>query len=69
MKVRLTKKFAEEIDGIDLSRVEVGDLLLLPRRDALLLVREGWATPFIEPADHADDRPRRRRTDDPEPAS
>ena len=69
MKVRLTKKFAEEIDWIDLSGVGVGDLLQLPRRDALLLVREGWATPFIEPVDHADDRPRRRRTDGPEPAA
>jgi hypothetical protein len=55
MKVRLTKKFAEELDGIDLSGVGVGDLLQLSRRDALLLIREGWATPFIEPVDHADD--------------
>jgi hypothetical protein len=28
MRVRLTKKFAEEIDGIDLSHRRVGDTLI-----------------------------------------
>ena len=43
MKVRLIRKFAEEIDGIDLSAHRVSDVLDLPRRDAQMLLAEGWA--------------------------
>ena len=43
MKVRLTRKLAEAIDGIDLSHEDVGDVLDLPDRKAQLLVAEGWA--------------------------
>lgn len=43
--VRLTRKFAEQIDGVDLSRNRVGDLLDLPVRDARMLILEGWAAP------------------------
>ena len=45
MRVRLTRKLAEAIDGIDLSRRRVGDLVELPQHDAEMLVAEGWATP------------------------
>ena len=43
--VRLTHKYAEAIDGIDLSRREVGERLPLPSRDARMLIAEGWAEP------------------------
>ena len=43
VKVRLTHKFAESINGIDLSRVRQGEALELSQRDASLLVAEGWA--------------------------
>ena len=43
--VRLTRKFAEAIDGVNLSGHGVGDRLPLPARDARLLVAEGWAEP------------------------
>lgn len=43
--VRLTRKFAEVIDGVDLSRNQVGDRLDLPSRDARMLIAEGWASP------------------------
>lgn len=43
--VRLTRKFAEAIDGVDLSRNQVGDLLDLSARDARMLIAEGWAAP------------------------
>ena len=43
MKVRLIRKLAECIDGVDLSDCEVGDVLSLPRREAWLLLAEGWA--------------------------
>ena len=43
--VRLTHKFAESIDGIDLSQREVGERLPLTSRDARILIAEGWAEP------------------------
>lgn len=43
MRVRLRKKFAEMIDGIDLTRHKVGDYLLLRVEEAALLIAEGWA--------------------------
>jgi hypothetical protein len=44
MRVRLTRKLAETIDGIDLTRSRVGDLIDLSQHDAEVLVAEGWAT-------------------------
>jgi hypothetical protein len=43
MRVRLLKKLAERIDGIDLTRYRVGDYLLLQAREAAILIAEGWA--------------------------
>lgn len=43
MLIRLTRKLAECVDGIDLSRSREGDVLDLSRHDAQLLVAEGWA--------------------------
>jgi hypothetical protein len=43
--VRLTHKYAEVIDGIDLSRREVGERLPLTSHDARMLIAEGWAEP------------------------
>jgi hypothetical protein len=69
VQVRLTKKLAEAIDGIDLSERRVGDVVDLPKHDAAILLAEGWASP-VEPAFgsrtrplHADDRPRRSTKD------
>ena len=45
MKVRLTRKHAERIDGIDLRGREPGDLLDLPPREARMIVAEQWAVP------------------------
>src|SRR5207244_1448953 len=43
VRIRLIRKFAEVIDGIDLSRRRTGDLLDLPQGDARVLIAEGWA--------------------------
>jgi hypothetical protein len=43
MRVRLTRKLAERINGVDLSGRVPGDILELPDREALSLVTEGWA--------------------------
>ena len=45
MRIRLTQKFAERIDGIDLSRRRVGDVMDLPVHEARTLIAEGWAVP------------------------
>lgn len=45
MKVLLTKKLAECIDGVDLNDRRVGDVLDLPASEARLLLAEQWAVP------------------------
>lgn len=64
MKVWLTRKHADRLDGIDLSKHRVGDVLDLPAGDAQLIIAEEWAVPdrrFLSgPSPHkrrADDRP------------
>ena len=41
--VRLVRKFADILDGVNLQTAKVGDRLDLPRRDAEVLIAEGWA--------------------------
>ena len=43
MGLRLTRKLAEVIDGVDLTGRSVGDILKLPASEARLLIAEGWA--------------------------
>ena len=50
VRVRLTRKLAEILNGIDLRRVKPGEELELPAHDAELLIAEGWASP-VERAD------------------
>ena len=52
MRVRLIKKFAEKIDGVDLSGRSVGDLLNLKPSDAKLLIAEQWAIPGGDSSSH-----------------
>lgn len=47
--VRLTRKLAEVIDGIDLSGRRVGDRLPLHPDEARVLIAEGWAEPVPDP--------------------
>lgn len=54
VSVRLTRKYAEMIDGVSLENASVGDRLDLPPRDADVLIAEGWAVP-------AEDEPPVRR--------
>jgi len=43
MRIRLIRRLAERIDGVDLSRRRVGDSIDLPQREADVLIAEGWA--------------------------
>jgi hypothetical protein len=44
-RVRLTRKLAVKLDGIDLSTYRTGDVIEVEQSDADLLVAEGWAVP------------------------
>jgi len=41
--IRLTRKFALRLNGLDLSGIKVGDIVFLQEPDAVMLIREGWA--------------------------
>ena len=43
VKIRLTHKFADVIDDIDLSGRHVGDIIDVPQRQGRILIAEGWA--------------------------
>jgi hypothetical protein len=43
MRIRLTRRLAESLDDVDLSRRRVGDAFDLSDRDGGMLIAEGWA--------------------------
>jgi hypothetical protein len=53
MRVRLTRKLAGKIGGVDLKGFQVDDVLDLPARQARLLVAEQWAVPDSRASDGA----------------
>jgi hypothetical protein len=67
MRIRLTRKLSQLLNGVDISRQSVGDVIDLPRRDAELLLAEGWALPATDnnftplKAEDAARRPTKRR--------
>jgi hypothetical protein len=62
MKVQLTKKLAERIDGVDLTGRSVGDVMDLPVDEARILVAEHWAQPTDSVvSETAEDRLTRKR--------
>jgi hypothetical protein len=44
VQIRLIRKLAECLDGIEVSRYRAGDVLDLPSREAEMLLAEGWAS-------------------------
>ena len=45
MRVKLVRKFADVLNGIDLTEMRVGDVIDLKPRYAAILIVEGWAEP------------------------
>ncbi len=43
MRVKLVRKFANVLNGVDLSKISVGDVLDLMPYQARMLILEGWA--------------------------
>ena len=50
MKVRLTRKLADRVDGIDLSQRAVGDVFDLSEADARVILAEQWGVPAKDDA-------------------
>jgi hypothetical protein len=44
MRVRLTRKFAGKLNGVDLNGHTIGDVIDLPKHDAEMLIEERWAS-------------------------
>lgn len=59
--VRLTKKLAALLDGIDLSHIKEGEKVELSKGDARILIAEGWASPVTANDDTASNHARSRR--------
>lgn len=50
VRIRLTKKLAATLNGIDVSALCVGDVVELPDAAARMMIAEGWAEPDTAPA-------------------
>jgi hypothetical protein len=48
-QIKLTRKLALSMNGVDVSRLKVGDVIDLPHEQALMMVECGWAEFVIEP--------------------
>jgi hypothetical protein len=48
MRIRVIRKFALRLDGLDLSDLQVDDIIDLPDRFAKVLLAQGWAGPVAE---------------------
>jgi hypothetical protein len=59
IRIRLTRKLAARLNDVDVSSLEVGDVMELPDWAARMMIAEQWA----EPADAAPPR-----TDPPVPS-
>jgi hypothetical protein len=52
VRIRLTKKLATSLNGVDLSPYNVGDIVELPEVAARMLIAERWAVLVNEPVPH-----------------
>jgi hypothetical protein len=48
IRVRLTRKLASYLNGVDVSGCRVGDVIELPEEAARMLIAEGWADTVID---------------------
>jgi hypothetical protein len=47
-RVRLIRKLAAILNGVDLSHVRIGDVMTVPEATAAMLIREEWAELVID---------------------
>ncbi len=65
MRIRLVRKFANILNGIDLSNLKVGDVVDMAPHHAAMLVAEGWAQDVTNEPPHGFQKP--KPSDLPEP--
>jgi hypothetical protein len=63
MHVRVVRKLAECVDGVDLSRCSEGDVIDLAEPEARLILAEQWAVPARRVSDFAASTADRRGSD------
>ena len=63
--MRLTKKLANIMDGVDVSQVQAGDILNVSDSQGELLIAEDWAEPLNSPGSSGSS-PSRQRSEDAE---
>jgi hypothetical protein len=61
VRVRLTRKFANFIDGIDLRKVKSGDALELSPDEARILIAEGWGRADDSERKHAPKKTKKKK--------
>ena len=67
IRIRLTRKFANSLNGVDLSSRRAGDIFDLRSDAASILITEGWAELWVEPSlAQPPDAKNRPRSDVPE---
>jgi hypothetical protein len=44
--IRLTRKLAATLNGLNVSNVSVGEVIVVSDADAAMMVAEGWAEPI-----------------------
>ena len=49
IRIRLTKKLAAVLNGVDVSALNIGDIIELPDAAARMMIAEGWAALATEP--------------------
>ena len=49
IRVRLVRKLAQVLNGVDLSKCAIGDVILVPEAVAAMLIREEWAERVPDP--------------------
>lgn len=48
IRIRLTRKLAAVLNGLDVSSLHVGDVIELPDSAARMMIAERWAEPISE---------------------
>ncbi|MGH9145924.1 MAG: hypothetical protein ACRD1Q_04390 [Vicinamibacterales bacterium] len=48
LRIRLTRKLAERLNGVDLTGFRAGEVIELPDQAARMLLAEGWAEKVVE---------------------
>jgi hypothetical protein len=61
VRVRLTRKLAKMMNGVDVSAIQEGQEIDLSEREAEVLISAGWATPGHEASTPAKEKLQRRR--------